>query len=94
MFSNCPALRIIDISDSMENILPKLPSAIYYNVETRESTPRKSLTKGTWVRDLADLDLVLTMVQDRQAIRSLRHMANKLSKRIVALESGLSSLIQ
>lgn len=94
MFTNCSALRIIDTSDSMENILPNLPSESYYNVETGESVLKGSLTKGTWVRDEADIPLVSTMVQDRQAIRSLRHMANKLSKRIVALESDLSSLIQ
>lgn len=94
MFYNCPALRIIDTSDSMENILSELPSATYYNVETSESAPKESLTKGTWVRDEADIPLVSTMVQNRQAIRSLRHMANKLSKRIVALESSVSSLVQ
>ena len=94
MFYHCLSLRIIDISDSMENILPKLPFATYYNVETGESAPRESLTKGTWVRDDADIPLVSTMVQDRQAVRSLRHMANKLSKRIVALETSVSSLVQ
>lgn len=94
MFSNCSALKIIDISDSMENILPNLPSASYYNVETGESVPRESLTEGTWVRDEADISLVSTMVQNRQAVRSLRHLVNKLSKRIVALETRASSLVQ
>lgn len=94
MFIGCSALRIIDISDSMENILPKLPYASYYNAETGESAPRESLTEGTWVRDEADISLVSTMIQNRQAVRSLRHMVNKLSKRIVALESSVSSLVQ
>ena len=94
IFDGCLALRIIDVSDSMENILPKLPSVTYYNVETGESASKESLTKGTWVRDEADISLVSTMVQDRQAVRSLRHMINKLSKRIVALESSVSSLVQ
>ena len=94
MFNACSALRIIDISDSMEKLLPMLPAESYYNVETGESAPRGSLTKGTWVRDEADISLVSTMIQDRQAIRSLRHMANKLSKRIVALETSVSSLVQ
>lgn len=94
MFTNCSALRIIDISNSMENILPKLPSASYYSIETGEPAPRESLTKGTWVRDEADIPLVSTMVQNRQAVRSLRHMVNKLSKRIVALETIASSLVQ
>ena len=94
MFLWSSALRIIDISDSMENILPKLPSATYYNVETGESAPRGSLTKGTWVRDEADLDLVSTMIQNRQAVRSVRHIVNGLSKRVVALETAVSSLKQ
>ena len=94
MFYNCLSLRIIDISDSMENILPKLPFATYYNVETGESAPRESLTKGTWVLDEADIPLVSTMVQDRQAVRSVRHMVNGLSKRVVALETSVSSLVQ
>lgn len=94
LFSSVDNLRIIDIGENMSIISSQLPAESYYNVETGESVPRESLTEGTWVRDEADISLVSTMVQNRQAMRSLRHMVNKLSKRVVALETSVSSLIQ
>lgn len=95
MFHNCPALRIIDISPNMSNILSQLPAATYYDAATRQSYAKADIPGGgTYVRDLADLDLVSTMVQNRQAVRSVRHMVNGLSKRVVALETSVASLKQ
>lgn len=95
MFHNCPALRIIDISPNMSNVLSLLPAAGYYDAATRHPYAKADIPGGaTYVRDLADLDLVSTMIQNRQAVRSVRHMVNGLSKRVVALETAVSSLKQ
>ena len=94
MFNGCSALRIIDISPNMSNVLSQLPAATYYDAATKQSYAKANIPGGsTYVRDLADLDLLSTMIQDRQAVRSVRHMANKLSKRVVALESSVFSLV-
>lgn len=90
MFHNCPALRVIDISTNMSNVLSELPAATYYDAATKQSYSKANIPGGgTYVRDLADLDPVSTMIQNRQAVRSVRHMVNGLSKRVVALESSL-----
>lgn len=95
MFYGCSSLRIIDISPNMSNMLSQLPAATYYDAATRQPYAKADIPGGgTYVRDLADLDPVSTMIQNRQAVRSLRHMVNKLSKRIVALETKASSLVQ
>ena len=95
MFTNCHALRIIDISPNMSNVLSQLPAATYYDAATRQSYAKANIPGGsTYVRNLADLDLVSTMIQNRQAVRSVRHMVNGLSKRVVALETAVSSLKQ
>lgn len=95
MFTGCKSLRIIDISPNMSNVLSQLPASTYYDAATRQSYAKADIPGGgTYVRDLADLDPVSTMIQNRQAVRSLRHMVNKLSKRIVALETSVSSLMQ
>lgn len=93
VFYNCRELRTIDISPNMSNILPELPAATYYDAATKQSYAKANIPGGsTYVRDLADLDLVSTMIQNRQAVRSVRHMVNGLSKRVVALETFVSSL--
>lgn len=77
MFSNCIALRIIDISPNMSNILSKLLEDIYYDAFTRQSYAKADIPGGsTYVRDLADLDLMVTMVQSRAGIKAMEHRVN------------------
>ena len=93
MFNGCSALRIIDISPNMSNVLSQLPAATYYDAATKQSYAKANIPGGsTYVRNLADLDLMATMIQNRQAVRSLRHIVNGLSRRVVALETSVSSL--
>ena len=95
LFADCNSLRIVDISPNMSNILSELPVATYYDAVTRQSYAKADIPGGsTYVRNLADLDPVSTMIQNRQAVRSLRHIVNKLSKRVVALETSVASLKQ
>lgn len=93
MFGDCPALRIIDISLNMSNVLSQLPAATYYDAFTRQAYAKADIPGGsTYVRDLADLDLVSTMVQDRAAIKAAEHelmaVVNNLAKEIAALKAG------
>lgn len=77
MFVGCSALRIIDISKNMSNLLSQLPSATYYDAATRQSYAKASIPGGsTYVRDLADLDLIATMVQSRAGIKAMEHRVN------------------
>ena len=82
IFLNCSALRIIDISQNMSNILSQLPAATYYDAVTRQSYAKASIPGGsTYVRDLADLDLIATMVQTRMGINMAKHLAHKALKK-------------
>ena len=81
VFINCNALRIIDISPNMSNILSKLPAAIYYDAVTRQSYAKANIPGGsTYVRNLADLDLIATMVQTRMGINVAKRLAHKAMK--------------
>lgn len=77
IFVYCNSLRIIDISPDMSNVVSSLPAATYYDAVTRQSYTKASIPGGsTYVRDLADLDLVSTMVQYRAAIKAAEHRLN------------------
>lgn len=74
MFAGCTNLRIIDVSPNMSTVLSKLPSDTYYDAVTRQPYAKADIPGGgTYVRDLADLDLVATMVQTRMGINRVRH---------------------
>lgn len=77
MFNNCSALRIIDISPNMSKALSLLPASTYYDAFTRQAYAKADIPGGsTYVRDLADLDLVATMVQSRAGIKAMEHRVN------------------
>lgn len=87
------SLRIIDISPNMSNVLSVLTAATYYDAFTRQAYAKADIPGGsTYVRNLADLDLVSTMIQDRAAIKAAEHemmaMVNNLAKEIAALKVG------
>lgn len=93
MFTNCSNLRVIDISPNMSNVLSQLPAATYYDAFTRQAYAKASIPGGsTYVRDLADLDLVATMVQSRAGIHAAKHRLNNrianIRKQINALKAG------
>ena len=78
MFDYSSALRIIDISQNMSNALSQLPGTTYYDAVTRQSYAKAEIPGGsTYVRDLADLDLIATMVQTRMGINVAKRLAYK-----------------
>ena len=78
MFNYSSALRIIDISQNMSNALSQLPGTTYYDAVTRQSYAKAEIPGGsTYVRDLADLDLIATMVQTRMGINVAKRLAYK-----------------
>ena len=78
MFAGCNALRIIDISPNMSNVLSLLPADTYYDAITRQPYVKANIPGGsTYVRDLADLDLVATMVQTRMGINVAKRLAHR-----------------
>ena len=78
MFSDIKDLRIIDISPNMSNALSQLPAATYYDAVTRQSYAKADIPGGsTYVRDLADLDLMATMVQTRMGINVAKRLAHR-----------------
>lgn len=90
VFSQNYDLRIIDISPNMSNVLLQLPYATYYDVVTRKSYDIADIPGGsTYVLDLADLDLVSTMVQDRAAIKAAEH---RLDARLRSLQKQIDVL--
>ena len=93
MFNECSALRIIDISPNMSNALSQLPAATYYDAVTRQSYAKASIPGGsTYVRDLADLDLVATMVQTRMGVNVAKRLANKALKKADSIDVGVSNV--
>lgn len=104
MFNNCNNLRIIDISPNMSNTLSSLPADTYYDAVTRQSYTKDTIPGGsTYVRDLADLDLVATMVQTRMGINKVKGMLNEVRdlkkqvdaslQQIQSLQDSLSHLV-
>ena len=92
MFFRCTALRIIDISPNMSRALWQLPAATYYDAVTRQSYAKADIPGGsTYVRDLADLDLVATMVQARMGINVAKHVAHKALKSINAASRSMDA---
>lgn len=93
MFAACTSLRIIDISPNMSNVLSLLPADTYYDASTRQSYAKASIPGGsTYVRDLADLDLVATMVQTRVGINVAKRLANKALKKAGSINVGGSNV--
>ena len=89
IFNVCSALRIIDISPNMSNVLSELPSDTYYDAATRQSYAKASIPGGsTYVRDLADLDLVATMVQTRMGINVAKRLAYKALDKAGSIDIG------
>lgn len=93
MFYSCTALRIIDISPNMSNVLSELQAATYYDAVTRQSYGRSGIPGGsTYVRDLADLDLVATMVQTRMGINVAKRLAQNALKKAGSIDIGGSNV--
>ena len=96
MFNNCNNIRIIDVSPNMSNVLSALPAATYYDAVTRQPYAKADIPGGsTYVRDLADLDLVATMVQTRMGINKVKGMLNEvrdLKKQVDASLQQIQSL--
>lgn len=89
-FNGCSSLRIIDISPNMSNILPNLLGDTYYDAVTRQSYAKAEIPGGsTYVRDLADLDLIATMVQTRMGINVAKRLANKALKKAESISAGV-----
>lgn len=93
MFNRCAALRIIDISHNMSNVLSLLPADTYYDAVTRQSYAKANIPGGsTYVRDLADLDLVATMVQTRMGINVAKRLAYKALEKAGSIDVGGGSV--
>jgi len=88
MFAACSSLRLISIGGSMSNVLSQLPASQYYPASGGDPVAKADLTAGTWVRHKADLSKVATLVEQAQAFAALRRDANRLEKRIAALEKA------
>ena len=95
IFTGCDSLRIIDISKNMSDAdaISRLPAATYYDAVTRQSYAKAEIPGGsTYVRNLADLDLIATMVQTRIGINVAKHMANKALKKAGSISVGGSNV--
>lgn len=89
MFNGCRSLRIIDISPNMSNVLSQLPANTYYDAVTRQPYAKADISGGgTYVRDLADLDFVATMVQTRMGINVAKRLAQKALKKAGSIDIG------
>lgn len=92
-FTNCSSLRIIDMSRSASKMRFELPAATYYDAVTRQAYAKADIPGGsTYVRDLADLDLVATMVQTRMGINVAKRLAYKALKKSGSIDVGGSSV--
>lgn len=91
MFASCSSLRIIDISPNMSNVVSILPAASYYDAATRRSYAKGNIPGGsTYVRYIADLDLMATMVQTRMGINVAKHLAHRALNRTESIDvSGI-----
>lgn len=93
MFVSCSSLRIIDISPNMSNVLSKLPAASYYDAVTRRSYAKGNIPGGsTYVRYIADLDLMATMVQTRMGINVAKHLAHRALNKAGSIDIGGNSV--
>ena len=93
MFNNCTALRIIDISPNMSNALSELPAASYYDAVTRQSYAKGNIPGGsTYVRYIADLDLMATMVQTRMGIDVAKHLAHRALRKAGSIDVSGNSM--
>lgn len=92
MLTDCSALRIIDISPDMPNVLAELPASQYYPASGGSPVAKADLTAGTWVRDEADLSKVATVVEQAQAFAALRRGAGELERRIAALSRRMAEM--
>ena len=93
MFNNCISLRVIDISPNMSNALSELPAASYYDAVTRHSYAKGNIPGGsTYVRYIADLDLMATMVQTRMGINVAKHLAHKALNKAGSIDISGSSV--
>ena len=90
IFYGATNIRIIDTSPNMSNILPELFPTSYYDIADRKMYHTANIPGGsTYVRDLADIDLVATMVQARQGLRSLRAIDRRTRQMLAKVASRL-----
>ena len=92
MFFSCSNLRLIATSDTMSNVLSRLPASQYYPASGGSPVAKADLTAGTWVRDEEDLSLLSTITEQAQMIMSLRRQLTGLVQRITNLETQASNL--
>lgn len=77
----------------MSNVLSRLPANTYYDAVTRQPYASSNIPGGsTYVRDLADLDLMATMVQTRMGINKVKRTLNDSNKKISGLSASIADV--